>query len=175
MMFLYGLLAGVALDQACMRGWLKLAYDWVKTKATERKPTALPMLDMANAAPEASPADKQKFSMTALYIGVALFGALAVAFAITVALKKYPKIEPTASPAVILPAVVPDGKISPSITRKMQAPKDGRFSKPAIEPVPTVASVPPVVLPVAVKSEPVKQIIVERNNAPLPPSPPSPP
>jgi hypothetical protein len=142
MMFLYGLIAGILINQAYARGWLKLAYDWAKAKATERKPTALPLLDQANAAPEASSDDKQKFSMSMLYIAVALFGALAVAFAVVVALKQ-PKVEPVITPPAVQVSPVAEKQLSPVV-------------KKAVKPVasPTVKQT----LTVEKPSEPIKTI-----------------
>lgn len=33
MIFIFGVIAGVALNQSYTRGWLKLGYEWIVSKA----------------------------------------------------------------------------------------------------------------------------------------------
>lgn len=120
---LYWMLAGAALSeiaqQAYTRGWFKLAYEWVKSKR-EIKPVTL--LDAANAAPEASPADKKSFWMTATYIGVGLFGLVAIFLASIVWYKSFSKEAPITrlQPPAVVTETTP---IKPTVKPSKQATK----------------------------------------------------
>jgi hypothetical protein len=145
MMFLYGLLFGVALDQAYTRGWLKLAYEWAKAKATEKKPAPLPLLDAGALSRE----DWQAGDLWVKFRGFAkgaawailLVGGLIAAIAYGVNYSKPINIDEKVAPAVQV--APPAAAIAPA----KQPPK--KATKPAVEPVPTAANVPLVVLPVS--------------------------
>lgn len=68
------------------------------------------ILDAANAAREASPADKKSFKMTALYIGVFLFGWVAAFISGAVLYKKYAKEPPIERTFPAIPANASDTK-----------------------------------------------------------------
>ena len=78
------------------------------------------ILDAANSAREASPADQKSFWMTGIYIGAFLVGIVAAFIAGAVWYKTYSKQPPIArleAPAVVAPTVV-----KPSVTKPTAKP-----------------------------------------------------
>lgn len=79
------------------------------------------ILDAANSAREASPADKKSFWMTGIYIGAFLVGIVAAFIAGAVWYKTYSKEAPIArseAPAVVAPVVT----VKPSVTKPAVKP-----------------------------------------------------